>query len=44
MEMALECDKLAKTIPGKKALAIEAYSHALRQIPKIISDNAGYDS
>lgn len=44
MRMALAVDKLAKTIKGKQALAIEAFSHALRQLPTIISENGGYDS
>ena len=34
----------AKTITGKKVLAVEAYARALRAIPTIIADNAGYDS
>jgi len=29
---------------GKEAVAIEAFARALRQIPSIIADNAGYDS
>lgn len=29
---------------GKKAIAAEAFSKALRQIPTILADNAGYDS
>jgi T-complex protein 1 subunit beta len=28
----------------KKALAIEAYARALRQLPTIIADNGGYDA
>ena len=42
--MSLAVDELAKTVKGKKALAIEAFSMALRAIPTIIADNAGYDS
>lgn len=30
--------------PGKEAVAIEAYSRALLQLPTTISDNGGYDS
>ena len=30
--------------PGKKALAMEAFARALRQLPTIIADNGGYDS
>ena len=37
-------DKLAKKTPGKRALAVEAFARALRQIPAIIADNAGLDS
>lgn len=44
MQMALEVDKLAKQTPGKQAFAIESFSVALRSIPKILADNAGYDS
>ncbi|TFY78296.1 hypothetical protein EWM64_g5721, partial [Hericium alpestre] len=29
---------------GKKAIAAESFAHALRQIPTILADNAGYDS
>jgi T-complex protein 1 subunit beta len=35
---------LAKSVKGKQALAIESYAKALRQLPTIIADNAGYDS
>jgi T-complex protein 1 subunit beta len=42
--MAESVDALAKTIPGKRALAIEAFARALRRIPTIIADNAGFDS
>jgi len=42
--MANAVNKLALETPGKEAMAIEAYAHALRQIPTIIADNAGYDS
>jgi chaperonin GroEL (HSP60 family) len=31
-------------IAGKAALAMEAFSRALRQLPTIIADNAGLDS
>ncbi len=41
---ACACDKYAKTLKGKEALAVEAYARALRQLPTIISDNGGYDS
>lgn len=42
--MSLEVDQLSKEVKGKEALAIEAFARALRQIPVILSDNAGYDS
>eukprot|EP01136_Pigoraptor_vietnamica_P020809 Opistho-1_new@70213 len=44
MLMANAIDKLAARTPGKEATAIEAFARALRQIPTIIADNAGYDS
>lgn len=44
MKMALEVDNLAKNEKGKESLCIEAFAKALRQIPTIICDNAGYDS
>jgi len=42
--MANAVNKLALETPGKEAMAVESYAHALRQIPTIIADNAGYDS
>jgi T-complex protein 1 subunit beta len=44
MAMAKAVDELATHTPGKRALALEAFARALRQIPTIIADNAGYDS
>lgn len=44
MNMAIAVDRLAQSTSGKKAIAIEAYARALRQIPAIIADNGGYDS
>jgi len=44
MLMANAIDNLVKETPGKEAVAIEAFGRALRQIPTIIADNAGYDS
>ena len=44
MRMSLAVDELAKKTHGKEALAIEAFSTALKQLPTIICDNAGYDS
>lgn len=44
IRMALAVSDLAKTIEGKQALAVEAFSKALHQLPTIIADNAGYDS
>ncbi|KAF9645329.1 hypothetical protein BDM02DRAFT_590354 [Thelephora ganbajun] len=45
-EMLMSCavDNEAKRVLGKKAIAVEAFSHALRQLPTILADNAGYDS
>merc|ERR1712168_1248256 len=42
--MANAVNKLALETPGKEAMAIESYAKALRQLPTIIADNAGYDS
>merc|ERR1712166_1156571 len=44
MRMSLAVDDLAKTMEGKQAIAVEAFARALRQLPTIIADNAGYDS
>lgn len=42
--MSIAVDEVAKGMQGKSALAVEAYARALRQMPTIIADNAGYDS
>lgn len=34
----------ARATPGKVALAMDAFATALRRIPAILSDNAGYDT
>merc|ERR1711935_955924 len=44
MLMAKAVSDLADETPGKDAMAIEAFAKALRQLPTIIADNAGYDS
>lgn len=44
MRMSLAVGELANSTSGKEALAIDAYSRALRSLPTIIADNAGYDS
>ncbi|EPQ59771.1 hypothetical protein GLOTRDRAFT_56030 [Gloeophyllum trabeum ATCC 11539] len=45
-EMLMSCaaDEEARRTKGKKAVAVEAFARALRQIPTILADNAGYDS
>ncbi|KDQ14228.1 hypothetical protein BOTBODRAFT_159766 [Botryobasidium botryosum FD-172 SS1] len=45
-EMLMSCavDEEVKKVVGKKAIAAEAFARALRQIPTILADNAGYDS
>ncbi|KAG6915716.1 T-complex protein 1 subunit beta [Tephrocybe rancida] len=45
-EMLMSCavEEEARKIKGKKAIATEAFGRALRQIPTILADNAGYDS
>jgi T-complex protein 1 subunit beta len=42
--MARAVDEVAAQTPGKAQLAVEAYARALRNLPKIIADNAGYDA
>jgi len=42
--MSIAVEELAKKTFGKEGLAIEGYARALRQLPTIICDNAGYDS
>ena len=44
MLMANAVDGEARQTPGKRQLAMEAFARALRQLPTIIADNAGYDS
>jgi len=44
MLMAKAVDELGTVTSGKKAMALEAFSKALRMLPTIIADNAGYDS
>lgn len=44
MVMAKAVEEAAKHTPGKKAMAMEGFARALRQIPAIISDNSGLDS
>eukprot|EP01056_Protomagalhaensia_sp_Gyna25_P001317 Protomagalhaensia_sp_Gyna_25__1316@NODE_165_length_4702_cov_205_856959_g128_i0_p1_GENE_NODE_165_length_4702_cov_205_856959_g128_i0NODE_165_length_4702_cov_205_856959_g128_i0_p1_ORF_typecomplete_len533_score118_56Cpn60_TCP1/PF00118_24/4_5e158TPR_MalT/PF17874_1/1_8e03TPR_MalT/PF17874_1/0_32_NODE_165_length_4702_cov_205_856959_g128_i013162914 len=44
MAMADSVDRLARTVEGRKSLAIEAFAEALRQIPTILLDNGGFDS
>lgn len=44
MRMSLAVDDLARGMSGKQAIAVEAFARALRQLPTIICDNAGYDS
>ncbi|KAH0839449.1 chaperonin Cpn60/TCP-1 family [Lanmaoa asiatica] len=45
-EMLMSCavEEVARKVKGKKAIATEAFGRALRQIPTILADNAGYDS
>ena len=42
--MAKAVEELAVQTVGKKAIAIESFARALRQIPVILADNGGYDS
>ncbi|GHJ88655.1 hypothetical protein NliqN6_5057 [Naganishia liquefaciens] len=44
MLMSNAVEEAVRTIKGKKALAVESFSKALRQMPTILADNGGYDS
>ncbi|QPG73280.1 T-complex protein 1 subunit beta [Brettanomyces nanus] len=44
MNMSKAVEQAAQNESGKKSLAIEAYGRALRQLPTILCDNAGFDS
>ena len=44
MLMSCAVEEEARTVQGKKAIAAESFGRALRQIPTILADNAGYDS
>ena len=43
MLMSCSVEEAALGIDGKTAIAVEAFGRALRQIPIILADNAGYD-
>ena len=42
--MANAVCNLADKTPGKESLAMESFAKALRSLPVVIADNAGYDS
>ncbi|KAL8663631.1 MAG: hypothetical protein Q9202_003701 [Teloschistes flavicans] len=44
MVMAKAVELEAPHVAGKKAIAVEAFAAALRQLPTILADNAGFDS
>lgn len=44
MLMANAVQELTGETPGKESIAIESFAIALRQLPIIMADNAGYDS
>ncbi len=44
MLMAEAIDRAVPSTVGKKSLAMQSFAVALRQLPAIIADNAGYDS
>ncbi|XP_065184466.1 T-complex protein 1 subunit beta-like [Sycon ciliatum] len=44
MLMANAVSQLASKTAGKESMAMESFAKALRQLPTIIADNAGYDS
>jgi T-complex protein 1 subunit beta len=44
IRMSLAVEELGRGIKGKQALAVQSYANALKQLPTIITDNAGFDS
>lgn len=42
--MSVAVDKIASETKGKKQFAVEAFARALRILPKVLADNAGFDS
>jgi len=44
MNMAKAVDQAAQNVAGKKAIAVDSFAKALRQLPTILADNAGLDS
>lgn len=44
MIMSKAVDQAAANETGKKSLAVEAFGRALRSLPTILADNAGFDS
>jgi T-complex protein 1 subunit beta len=44
MLMSKAVDEVAAKTAGKRAIAAESFSKALRQMPTILADNAGFDS
>ena len=42
--MSQAVEEAAAETPGKISLAMEAYAKALREIPRAVADNGGYDS
>ena len=44
IELSIKLDEFAKQVGGKEALAIEAFSEALRIIPRTLAENAGLDT
>lgn len=44
MLMSKAVDEASRKCQGKVAIAVESFANALRQLPTILADNAGYDS
>lgn len=42
--MAFEVDRASENVKGKASVCMNSFAHALRQLPTIIADNAGFDS
>lgn len=44
MLMSKAVERAAQNEDGKRALAVESFANALRQLPTVLADNAGFDS
>src|SRR2546423_2690898 len=44
MVMAKAVDHASQNVAGERAIAVDSFAKALRQLPTILADNAGFDS